>query len=245
MRGYATMADPRRFDLVNREPLIEIEGVSKVYGGADVPVHALQDVDIEIHEGEFVAIMGPSGSGKSTLLHILGLLDADYDGRYRLNGCETSALDADELAPVRNREVGFVFQTFQLLPGLSILENAALPALYSRDRSEQECFEAARQQLEQMGLAERLHHRPSQLSIGQKQRAAIARALVNEPSLLLADEPTGALDSKTVQEILGIFSDLYEQGKTVVLVTHDHEVSKAARRVIHVRDGQTSDGRVW
>ena len=239
------MVDPNRFDMVNRDALIQLQGISKVYDQAAVPVHALEEVDLEVHEGEFVAIMGPSGSGKSTLMHILGLLDSDYEGRYILNGNETSGLSSDELAPVRNREVGFVFQTFQLLPDLSILENAALPALYAREFSEEECFERARGKLEQMGLQNRLDHRPAQLSIGQRQRAAVARALVNEPSLLLADEPTGALDSKTVQEILGIFADLYEQGKTVVLVTHDHEVANAARRVIHVRDGRTDDGRVW
>lgn len=238
------MVDSRRLDSVSGDALIQIEGVSKVYHGAGVPVPALQNIDLEIHAGEFVAIMGPSGSGKSTLLHILGLLDADYEGSYVLNGSETSKLDADALAPVRNREVGFVFQTFQLLPALSILENAALPALYARDRSEEECFDSARDKLGQMGLSDRLDHRPSQLSIGQRQRAAIARSLVNEPSLLLADEPTGSLDSKTVQEILGIFSDLYERGKTVVLVTHDREVAKTARRLIHVRDGKTVDGRV-
>lgn len=231
--------------MVSRDPLIQLQGISKTYDQAEVPVHALQDIDLEIHEGEFVAIMGPSGSGKSTLLHILGLLDSEYEGRYTLNGQEISTLDGDELAPVRNREVGFVFQTFQLLPGLSILENAALPALYAGDRSEEECFERARAHLEQMGLGARLEHRPTQLSIGQRQRAAIARALVNEPSLLLADEPTGSLDSKTVQEILGIFADLYEQGRTVVLVTHDRDVAHTARRVIHVRDGCTDDGRVW
>ncbi|MFP6580816.1 MAG: ABC transporter ATP-binding protein [Myxococcota bacterium] len=228
---------------MSASPMIALEAVSKTYQHGDVPVCALDGIDLEIHEGEFVAIMGPSGSGKSTLLHILGLLDSDYRGRYRLKGRETSNLGLDALAPVRNREVGFVFQAFHLLPNLSILENAALPALYARDREEEACFEAARHRLAQVGLENRLDHRPSQLSIGQCQRAGIARALVNDPSLLLADEPTGALDSKTVQEILGILEELYEQGRTVVLVTHDAEVAKSARRIVHVRDGRCENGR--
>ena len=238
-------ASPSRFDMVNQDPLLCLSGVSKAYANVGVPVQALKDVDLEIHTGEFVALMGPSGSGKSTLLHILGLLDADYEGSYDLNGRRISGLTADELAPVRNREIGFVFQTFHLLPGLSILENAALPALYARDRSAAECTEEARNRLKQMGLGHRLNHKPSELSIGQRQRAAIARSLVNDPSLLLADEPTGALDSKTVQEILDIMVELYERGTTIVLVTHDRDVASVARRVIHVRDGQTEDGRIW
>jgi putative ABC transport system ATP-binding protein len=237
--------NPSRFDMVSQDPLLRLSGVSKSYENVGVPVQALKDVELEVHTGEFVALMGPSGSGKSTLLHILGLLDADYEGSYDLNGRRISGMSADELAPVRNREIGFVFQTFHLLPGLSILENAALPALYARDRSAAEWTEEARRRLKQMGLEDRLDHKPAELSIGQRQRAAIARSLVNDPSLLLADEPTGSLDSKTVQEILDIMIELYERGTTIVLVTHDRDVASVARRVIHVRDGQTEDGLIW
>jgi putative ABC transport system ATP-binding protein len=216
--------------------------VSKEYRRDGVAVPALRAVDLEVRRGDFVAVMGPSGSGKSTLLHVLGLLDADYEGRYELAGRAVSGCSGDELARIRNREIGFVFQTFQLLPGLTILENAELPALYARDRDAGRCRADARQRLEQMGLGHRLDHRPTQLSIGQRQRAAIARALVNAPSLVLADEPTGALDSKTAQEILGIFGALHAGGATIVLVTHDAEVAAAAERVIHVRDGEVHDG---
>jgi ABC-type lipoprotein export system ATPase subunit len=222
--------------------LIALRAVSKVYWQGDVQVPALHDVNLSVRRAEFIAIMGPSGSGKSTLLHILGLLDADYGGAYTLAGRVVSGLSSDELAPVRNREIGFVFQQFHLLPALSILENAALPALYARDRSAEQCLADARQRLEQMGLSHRLDHRPNELSIGQRQRAAIARALVNQPSLLLADEPTGALDSKTVREILGILGELNERGTTVVLVTHDRDVAKVAGRVVYVRDGEVFDG---
>ena len=223
-------------------PLVRLDSVSKEYRRDGVPVQALRAVDFEVRRGDFVAVMGPSGSGKSTLLHILGLLDADYEGRYELAGRVVSGCSGDELARVRNREIGFVFQTFHLLPGLTILENAELPALYARDRDAEACRDAARRRLLQMGLENRLDHRPTQLSIGQRQRAAIARALVNEPSLVLADEPTGALDSKTAQEILGIFAELHAEGATIALVTHDPEVAAAAERVIHVRDGEIHDG---
>jgi putative ABC transport system ATP-binding protein len=181
--------------------------------------------------------MGRSGSGKSTLLHILGLLDAEYEGTYRLNGEVVSGLSADELSPIRNRQIGFVFQSFHLLPQLTILENAALPALYAGRRRE-DSMEAARARLEQLGLAHRLEHKPMELSIGQRQRAAIARSLVNEPTMILADEPTGALDSKTADEILDVLRELNGSGVTLVLVTHDPDVGAAAERVIHLHDGQ-------
>jgi putative ABC transport system ATP-binding protein len=222
--------------------LVRLASVSKEYRREGVPVRALRSVDLEVRRGEFVAVMGPSGSGKSTLLHVIGLLDADYEGRYELDGRLVSGCSSDELARIRSREIGFVFQTFQLLPRLSILENAELPALYARDRSAESCRAAARRRLEQMGLGHRLGHRPSELSIGQRQRAAIARALVNEPSLLLADEPTGALDSKTAEEILGVLAGIRREGATILLVTHDREVAAAAERVIHVRDGEIHDG---
>ena len=225
-----------------RQALLRLESVSRQYRRDGVAVPALHAVDLVVRRGDFVAVMGPSGSGKSTLLHILGLLDADYEGRYELAGHVVSGRSADELARLRNREIGFVFQTFQLLPGLTILENAELPALYARDRSAEACRAAARARLEQLGLGHRLAHRPGELSIGQRQRAAIARALVNGPSLLLADEPTGALDSKTAREILGVFGELHRGGATIVMVTHDAEVASVAERLVHVRDGQVLDG---
>jgi len=224
------------------DALIELGAVRKVYRRGGVPVEALRGVDLRIDFGEFVAITGPSGSGKSTLLHVLGLLDAEYEGSYRLNGTCVSDLGDDDLPPLRNREIGFVFQSFHLLPSLSVLDNAALPALYARNRSEAECKQAARTRLVQMGLGDRLEHKPGQLSIGQRQRAAIARSLVNEPNLLLADEPTGALDSKNVQQILDILAGLHERGTTVVLVTHDRDVAATAERIVHVRDGQIGQG---
>jgi putative ABC transport system ATP-binding protein len=217
---------------------LRLEGVSKTYRRHGVPVEALRGVDLHISSGEFVAIMGRSGCGKSTLLHILGLLDADYEGRYELDGQLVSGRSADDLAPLRNRLIGFVFQAFLLLPQLSILENAALPALYARDRDPDTCRSVARARLEQMGLGSRLEHRPSELSIGQRQRAAIARALVNDPRVLLADEPTGALDSRTAEEILDILHQLHGSGATIVMVTHDPEVAAVASRIIHIRDGQ-------
>jgi putative ABC transport system ATP-binding protein len=224
------------------EALIRLERVSKTYRRAGVPVPALYDINMAIACGEFAAIMGRSGSGKSTLLHILGLLDAEYEGSYWLDGELVSGRSADDLSPLRNRQIGFVFQSFHLLPQLTILENATLPALYAGERPREECRRIARARLAEMGLAHRLDHRPAELSIGQRQRAAIARALVNQPRVILADEPTGALDSRTAIEILDILQDLNRQGVTLVLVTHDPEVAAAAERIIHLRDGQTSDG---
>jgi putative ABC transport system ATP-binding protein len=223
-------------------PAIRLEGGSKTYRRQGVPVLALRGVDVQIERGEFVAIMGRSGSGKSTLLHILGLLDAEYEGRYALDGTLVSGQSADALSPLRNRLIGFVFQSFHLLPQLSILENAALPALYARNRDPDACLAAARERLVEMGLGDRLAHRPGELSIGQRQRAAIARALVNAPRVLLADEPTGALDSRTAEEILEILRGLHESGATLVMVTHDPEVAAVASRLIQIRDGQAHDG---
>ncbi|MGH7786023.1 MAG: ABC transporter ATP-binding protein, partial [Candidatus Binatia bacterium] len=211
---------PPRLDVAR--PVIRLQRVVKTYQRGATPVEALRGVDLTVRPSEFTAIMGRSGSGKSTLLHILGLLDDDYGGTYELDGERVSGLDPDQLSRLRNRKIGFVFQSFHLLPQLSILENAALPALYA-GRAPDECRAAARTHLEQMGLGHRLAHRPMELSIGQRQRAAIARALVNRPRVLLADEPTGALDSRTADEILAILRDLNHSGTTVVLVTHDHE----------------------
>jgi putative ABC transport system ATP-binding protein len=227
-----------------RSPLIRLAGVSKTYGRNGVPVVALRSVDLAVSTGELTAVMGPSGSGKSTLLHILGLLDADYEGTYHFGGERMSGRSQDELSRLRNREIGFVFQQFHLLPQLTILENAALPALYARDRSPEECQRLARARLVQVGLGNRLDHRPNEISAGQRQRTAIARALVNEPRLILADEPTGALDSKSSGELMDLFSQLHEAGSTILLITHDREVASVAERVIHVRDGQTIDGLV-
>jgi len=226
-----------------RLPVIKLERVSKTYQRQGAEVVALRDVDLVIHPGEFAAIMGRSGSGKSTLLHVLGLLDAEYDGIYRLDGEVVSGFSPERLARLRNRKIGFVFQSFHLLPQLTIVENAELPALYA-GRNPGESRVAAQARLEQLGLGPRLDHKPMELSIGQRQRAAIARALVNEPRVLLADEPTGALDTRTAQEILDILHDLHRDGVTVVLVTHDREVSEAAERIIHISDGQTLDGVV-
>jgi len=224
------------------KPLIALSGVSKTYAHEGVPVHALRGIEVAAARGELLAVMGPSGSGKSTLLHVLGLLDADYQGTYHFDGELISGRDGDELSGLRNREIGFVFQQFLLLPQLSILENATLPALYTRDRAPDVCEKLARQCLIEVGLADRLDHRPNELSSGQRQRAAIARALVNEPRLILADEPTGALDSKTAQEIMDLFLQLHAAGSTIVLITHDLDVASAAERIVHIRDGQIIDG---
>jgi putative ABC transport system ATP-binding protein len=224
------------------KPLICMEGVHKTFAHEGVPVHALRGIDLVVARGEFVAVMGTSGSGKSTLLHIAGLLDTDYEGTYRFDGELVSGRPGDELSQLRNREIGFVFQQFHLLPQLTILENAALPALYARDRAPDVCEKIARRRLQEVGLGDRLDHRPNELSSGQRQRAAIARALVNEPRLILADEPTGALDSKNAQELLDLFLQLHRSGSTIVLITHDLDVASAAERIVHLRDGQTIDG---
>jgi len=221
--------------------VIKLEKVSKTYRRQGAEVVALRGVDLIIRPNEFAAIMGRSGSGKSTLLHVLGLLDDEYDGSYWLDGELVSGIKPDDLARLRNRKIGFVFQSFLLLPQLNILENAELPALYA-GRAPHECRAAARAKLEQVGLADRLEHKPMELSIGQRQRAAIARALINDPRVLLADEPTGALDTRTAQEILDLLHELHRDGSTVVLVSHDHEVAESAERIIHITDGQTNDG---
>jgi putative ABC transport system ATP-binding protein len=222
--------------------LIETEALSRVYELDGGSITALDAVSLSIDSGEFVAVMGPSGSGKSTLMNLIGCLDRPTSGRYTLAGAVVESLDANGQAALRNREIGFVFQQFNLLPRLDALANVELPMIYAGiDRRRRR--EHGMQALSRVGLGERAHHRPLQLSGGQQQRVAIARALVNGPSLLLADEPTGALDSRAALEILALFQDLNREGMTIVLVTHDPEVARHARRVVRFRDGRVVDDR--
>jgi putative ABC transport system ATP-binding protein len=218
-------------------PLIEARGLWKSYSMQAEEVHALRGVDLDVESGEYAAIMGPSGSGKSTLMNLLGCLDTPSKGSYLLNGREVSAMDDDELAHVRNQEIGFVFQTFHLLPRASALRNVELPLVYRGVRAEERA-ERARKALESVDLGDRLGHRPNELSGGQRQRVAIARALVNEPSIVLADEPTGNLDSATGEEILAIFNQLNRRGNTLLVVTHEEDVAAHAKRIIRLRDGR-------
>lgn len=218
-------------------PVIEARGIRKAYEMGDNKLWALKGVDVTIQPGEFVAVMGPSGSGKSTFMNLAGCLDRPTDGRLLLNGEDISALDAEALSRLRNRYIGFVFQQFNLLPRTDAVENVCLPLLYS-DVPERQWRERARKALTQVGLADRMDHHPAQLSGGQQQRVAIARALVNDPILLLADEPTGALDTHTGEEIMELFQSLNEAGKTVVIVTHETEIADFAKRRLLFRDGE-------
>ncbi len=216
--------------------VIDIENITKHYVMGDETVHALRGVSLQIHRNEYLAIMGPSGSGKSTLMNMLGCLDTPSSGRYEFNGKDVSAMDGDELATIRNREIGFVFQTFNLLPRSTSLRNVELPLIYAGiDPVTRE--ERAAQALRDVGLGERMEHKPNELSGGQRQRVAIARALVNNPSIILADEPTGNLDSRTGEEIMALLENLYQQGNTVILVTHEPDIAQHARRSVHLRDG--------
>jgi len=219
------------------QPLIVLENVTKVYRTEGEEVHALRGISLVVQPNEYVAIMGPSGSGKSTLMHILGCLDTPTSGRYLLNGRDISQLDDDELAYIRNRQIGFVFQTFNLLPRATALKNVELPLIYAGVPAA-ERRERARRALEAVGLGDRLHHRPNELSGGQRQRVAIARALVVNPALILADEPTGNLDSASGAEIMRLFTQLWQLGNTIILVTHEDYIARYARRIIRIRDGR-------
>jgi putative ABC transport system ATP-binding protein len=223
-------------------PLIEVEHIAKVYRMGDVEVHALRDVSLAIAEGESVAVMGPSGSGKSTLMNVLGCLDRPSAGAYRLAGQEVSKLDRNQLARVRNRTLGFVFQSFNLLSRTSALENVELPLLYA-GVSSRERHKRAREALERVGLGDRFHHHPNQMSGGQQQRVAIARALVTRPHLMVADEPTGNLDSRTSVEIMALFQELGRSGITLLLVTHEPDIARYASRVVVMRDGLVQSDR--
>ncbi len=216
--------------------VIDIEAITKHYVMGQETVHALRGVTMQIHRNEYLAIMGPSGSGKSTLMNMLGCLDTPSSGRYEFNGRDVSSMDGDELAEIRNKEIGFVFQTFNLLPRSTSLRNVELPLIYAGiDPETRE--ERAAQALHDVGLGDRMQHKPNELSGGQRQRVAIARALVNNPSIILADEPTGNLDSKTGEEIMALLENLYQAGNTVILVTHEPDIARHARRSVHLRDG--------
>jgi len=217
-------------------PIIEFRGVKKTYFIDSVEVHALNDVSLQIDEGEYAVIMGPSGSGKSTLLNLMGCLDRPTDGHYLLGGEDVSRLSDDALSEIRSRKIGFIFQSYNLIAQLNVLENIEVPLFY-QDTPEKEARERAADLAGRLGLAERLHHRPTQLSGGQQQRVAIARSLVNRPLVVLADEPTGNLDSKTGEEILGVIDQLSAEGKTVIVVTHDQDIARRAHRVILLKDG--------
>jgi len=218
------------------ELVIDIEGVTKLYRMGTEVVHALRGVEMQIKRGEYLAVMGPSGSGKSTLMNMLGCLDTPTAGRYEFAGEDVADMTDDELADIRNREIGFVFQSFNLLPRSNALHNVELPLIYA-GLSKSVRIKRAKKALEDVGLGDRMHHQPNELSGGQRQRVAIARALVNRPSIILADEPTGALDTKTGIEIMQLFEDLYDKGNTIIMVTHEESVAQHARRIVRLRDG--------
>ncbi|KAF2342373.1 ABC transporter ATP-binding protein [Flavobacterium tistrianum] len=218
------------------EPLIKITDIKRNFTLGNEIVYVLKGIDLEIQKGEYVALMGPSGSGKSTLMNLLGCLDTPTSGRYILNGKDVSKMKDDELAEIRNKEIGFVFQTFNLLPRTTALDNVALPMIYA-GHGKSERMARATEVLKQVNLADRMDHQPNQLSGGQRQRVAVARALVNKPSIILADEPTGNLDSKTSVEIMKLFGDIHAQGNTVILVTHEEDIAAYAHRIIRLRDG--------
>ncbi|MEN2740494.1 ABC transporter ATP-binding protein [Microbacterium sp. X-17] len=222
------------------DPIIELDEVRKSYTIGDIEVQALRGLSLTVREGDYLAVMGPSGSGKSTLMHILGCLDIPTSGTYRLAGEDVSTLSEAQLAEIRNRRIGFVFQQFNLLPSLAAWRNVELPLVYAgvgRDERKRRAIEA----LENVGLGNRVDHRPNELSGGQQQRVSVARALVTRPSMILADEPTGNLDSVSTEDILGLFDELHEQGRTVVVITHEHEVADRAAHAVSIRDGELQD----
>jgi putative ABC transport system ATP-binding protein len=238
MTDTAVLDKTERGEQLRRDGIIiRTWDLMKTYVMGDQTIHAVAGIDIEIKKGEYVAIMGPSGSGKSTLMNLIGCLDSPSAGLYYLNGNLVSDMDDDELARIRNKEIGFVFQTFNLLARATALHNVELPLIYA-GLSSQKRVEQAKASLKAVDLADRMLHKPSELSGGQRQRVAIARALVNNPSILLADEPTGALDTATGNDIMALFARLHEQGNTIVLVTHEHDIAMHAHRVIHIRDGK-------
>lgn len=227
--------------MASQTPLIQLTNISRLYKLGDQVVHALRKIDLEIFRGDYIALMGPSGSGKSTLMNIIGCLDTPTTGTYILNNKEVSHMGDDELSSIRNEEIGFIFQTFNLLPRMTAQENVALPLIYA-GVSKKDRLERAAKALQDVGLADRMHHKPNELSGGQRQRVAVARALINNPSILLADEPTGNLDSKTSIEIMALFEELHKKGNTIILVTHEEDIARHARHVIRMRDGVIDTG---
>ncbi len=224
------------YNFVMGQPIIQIKNIKRDFALGSETVYVLKGIDLTINKGEYVALMGPSGSGKSTLMNLLGCLDTPTSGSYILNGKDVSKMTDNELAEIRNKEIGFVFQTFNLMPRTTALDNVALPLIYA-GKSKSERSTRAAEVLTQVGLADRMDHKPNQLSGGQRQRVAVARALVNHPSIILADEPTGNLDSKTSVEIMQLFNDIHEQGNTVILVTHEEDIARFAHRIIRLKDG--------
>ncbi len=222
---------------MTKQEIISLTNIIKEYRNLDVITHVLKGISLIIYQGDFVAITGPSGSGKSTLMNILGLLDIPTHGKYILNNENTTGLTEDKLSKIRNKEIGFVFQSFNLLPRETALENVMLPAIYA-GTSRKEREDNAIKYLTQLGLADRMHNKPNQLSGGQQQRVAIARALMNNPNIILADEPTGNLDTKSGEDVMHILKELNAEGKTIILITHEHDIAKQAKKIIHIRDGQ-------
>ena len=236
MRSSPVISSPTSTVRPKGDVVIRIEGITKEYVMGESVIRALRGVDLLIHQNEYLAVMGPSGSGKSTLMNMLGCLDTPSSGRYEFNGKDVASMEDDELAEIRNREIGFVFQTFNLLPRSTSLQNVELPLIYAGIRAH-ERRRRAEEALVAVGLGDRMDHKPNELSGGQRQRVAIARALVNQPSIILADEPTGNLDSHTGEEIMALLENLYAEGNTIVVVTHEEEIAEHARRVVHLRDG--------